>query len=160
MKKLIIFSLAIFGCTTQPAPVATPPAPQSEFRNLQVLPQTLTRDQLVAIMRSFTRGLGVRCDHCHVVTATQPRQEFDFPSDAKEKKRAARVMIQTVNELNRNWIPRVEAAAGEAPPAGGSEELRVTCWTCHRGKPEPEDPPPPPPPPPTPTPTPTPTTTG
>ena len=144
MKKLIIFSLAILGCTTQPAPVATPAATQSEFKNLQVLPQTLTRDQLIAIMRSFSRGLGVRCDHCHVVTATQPRQEFDFPSDAKETKRAARVMIQTVNDLNRNWIPRVEAAAGEAPSPGGSDELRVTCWTCHRGKPEPEDPPPPP----------------
>src|SRR5687767_14260686 len=100
MKKLIILSLAIFGCQTQPAPVATPAATpaatQSQFKNLQVLPQTLTRDQLVAIMRSFSRGLGVRCDHCHVVTATQPRQEFDFPSDAKETKRAARVMIQTV----------------------------------------------------------------
>ena len=144
MKKLIILTLAIFGCTTQPAPVATPPAPQSEFKNLQVLPGTLTRDQLVSIMRSFTRGLGVRCNHCHVVTATEPREQFDFPSDAKETKRAARVMIQTVNDLNRNWIPRVEAAAGEAPSAAGSNELRVTCWTCHRGKPEPEDPPPPP----------------
>lgn len=136
MKRAIaVIALVILGCTSvrQPAP-----PPQSEFKNLQVLPQTLTRPELVAIMRSFTRGLGVRCDHCHVVVATEPKQEFDFPNDAKETKRAARVMIQTVNALNRDFIPRVAAAAGEAPLPQG--EMYVTCWTCHRGKPEPEKP--------------------
>ena len=135
MKRVVVLvALVILGCTSirQPAP-----PPQSEFKNLQVLPHTLTRPELVGIMRSFTRGLGVKCDHCHVVVATEPKMEFDFPNDAKETKRAARIMIQTVQALNRDFIPRVEAAAGGAPVPG---EMYVTCWTCHRGQAEPEKP--------------------
>lgn len=129
-----VIALLILGCTTVRRPA--PPA-ESQFRNLQVLPHTLTRPELVAIMRSFTRGLGVRCEHCHVVVATEPKQEFDFPNDAKDTKRAARLMIQTVNALNRDFIPRVAVAAGKAPQPG---EMHVTCWTCHRGQAEPEKP--------------------
>ena len=49
------------------------------FENLQVLPQTTTRPELVAVMRSFATALGVRCVHCHVgedspnLTATSSR---------------------------------------------------------------------------------------
>ena len=154
MKKLAVLALSVvmLGCTMQsqqsapattPAPVvaATQGPPNPEFKNLQVLPRDLTRDQLITIMRSFNDGLGVRCDFCHVVTATEPRMQFDFPADTKEKKKAARVMIQTTMELNHTWIPRVKTALGEVEPAGAPEEIKVHCWTCHRGKSEPEDPP-------------------
>jgi photosynthetic reaction center cytochrome c subunit len=144
MKKLSIFTLLLaLACTSTPAN-APAVAPKSEFKNLKVLPQDIPREQLLATMRSFTRGLGVRCDHCHVVTATEPKQVLDFPSDAKETKRAARVMLQMVMQVNDTWIPRVQTAAGDPPPAAGAApEMRVMCWTCHRGKPEPEAPPPP-----------------
>lgn len=143
-RSLLLFAFLSFAC--QSAPTASPAAaPKSEFKNLQVLPQDISKDQLLATMRGFTRGLGVRCDHCHVQTATDPKPQFDFPNDAKEHKRAAREMARMVAQINGTWIPRVEAAAGEAPPAAGAEpEIHVSCWTCHRGKPEPEDPPAPP----------------
>ena len=141
---LAIGLILIAGCTTAQAPV-TPPAASSEFKNLQVLPRDITREELLATMRSFTRGLGVRCNHCHVVTATEPKEVLDFPADTKEEKRVARVMLRMVNDINGAWMPRVEEAEGEAHAAASNTapEMRVVCWTCHRGKPEPEMPPPP-----------------
>lgn len=156
MKHAIaLLSLAvILGCTTTQSPAteaqATPAV--SGAKNLKVLPRDLTRDQLIAIMRTFTRGLGVRCNHCHVVTATTPEEVLDFPSDAKEEKRVARVMIQMTKQINTEWLERVEQAEGHAKDASAepatssaTAEPRVGCWTCHRGKTEPEMPPPPPP---------------
>jgi hypothetical protein len=157
---LLSLTFTVLGCTaTQPAGTAPglPPAPSATqtapnaagHRNLQVLPRNLTRDELIAIMRNFTRSLGVRCNHCHVVTATTPEEKLDFASDAKEEKRVARVMIQMTNQINTAWLQRVEEAEGEehaqAAAGGAAEPPRVSCWTCHRGQVEPEMPPPPPP---------------
>ena len=140
---MILVIALLMGCTTTPTPSPAPVA--SEFKNVQVLPPTMTRPELIATMRTFTRGLGVRCNHCHVVTETTPEEKLDFPSDAKEEKRVARVMIQMANQINGAWMERVEAAEGHAPSAStGQPEQRVWCWTCHRGKVEPESPPAPP----------------
>lgn len=156
MKPTIIATvITLLGCTTastqypqpaaQPAPAAqaaqaSPPPPQ----NLQVLPRDIPRDQLIAIMRTFTRSLGVRCNHCHVVAASEPKEVLDFPSDAKEEKRVARVMIQMTQQINGAWMERVEAAEHGTEPHAAAEpaEQRVGCWTCHRGQREPEMPPP------------------
>ena len=151
-KTFAIALLFLLGCTTassqsqQPA-AAAPSASQtqSQFKNLQIFPKDIPRDDLIAAMRGFTRGLGVKCNHCHVVSATEPKEVLDFPNDAKEEKRVARVMIQMVSQINGTWLPRVEAAEGEHVTAE-QIETRVSCWTCHRGKTEPETPPPPPPP--------------
>ena len=157
MKHLAVAALAtllILGCTTATSTAPAAAQPQSEFKNLQVLPKTITRPELLATMRSFTRGLGVKCNHCHVVAATEPKEELDFPSDAKEEKRVARVMLQMTQQINGPWLEKVEAAEGHeeetdhAPAATATPaapaQLRVGCWTCHRGKTEPELPPPPP----------------
>lgn len=151
MRNLLTLALilAIAGCTSTtsaPAPAAAQKNP--ELRNVQVLPHTLSRQELIDVMRTFTRGLGVKCNHCHVVTATEPEEKLDFPSDAKEEKRVARVMIQMANQINTTWLERVEKAEGHTephvvPPLPADQ--RVWCWTCHRGKTEPELPPPPPP---------------
>ncbi|HYI11240.1 MAG TPA: c-type cytochrome [Thermoanaerobaculia bacterium] len=145
LKPATVAILLLLGCTTGQTPA--PAAPQSEFKNLRILPHTITRPELIATMRSFTRALGVRCNHCHVVTATEPREQHDFPSDAKEEKRVARVMMQMTGQINGAWMERVEEAEGheeEAAPSAAPQQ-RVGCWTCHRGKTEPELPPPPPP---------------
>ena len=148
MKKAFgLILLIVLGCTTstpQPAATATV-VPNPEFKNLQVLPKDITREQLLATMRGFTRGLGVRCNHCHVVTATEPEEKLDFPSDAKEEKRVARVMYQMAREINTTWMQRVEMAEGHTAEeaAAPGQPLKVSCWTCHRGKTEPETPPPP-----------------
>lgn len=148
---LVLVLVLILGCTTTAQTTPTVAQAPSEFKNVQVLPKTLTRQELIAIMRTFTRGLGVRCNHCHVVTETTPEEKLDFPSDAKEEKRVARVMIQMTQQINGAWLERVEEAEGhheEVTPEASATLLqpRVGCWTCHRGKTEPEMPPPPPPP--------------
>lgn len=149
-KRSISIAVIVFlaaGCTTMQS--STPPAAAAqnpEFKNVQVLPHTLTRQELISVMRTFTRGLGVKCNQCHVVTATEPEEKLDFASDAKEEKRVARVMIRMANDINHDWLARVEEAEGETPHAVAPlpAEQRVWCWTCHRGKLEPEMPPPPP----------------
>jgi hypothetical protein len=144
----ILAAFLVLGCTTlrdSSQPAATT---RSEFKNLLILPRDIPRDDLIATMRGFTRSLGVKCNYCHVVTTTTPKEELDFPSDAKEEKRVARVMMQMTRQINHEWMDRVEKAEGEHPPAPaaveGEEMPRVSCWTCHRGHDEPEMPPPPP----------------
>lgn len=134
----VLTAVLVLGCTTA-ANQTQSAAPPSEFKNLQILPRTITRPELMNVMRGFTRGLGVRCDHCHAPT-NPPSDHPDFPSDAKEEKRVARVMMQMAAQINGAWMERVQTATGRETGAG------VTCWTCHRGKPLPEAPPPPPPP--------------
>jgi len=141
MKRTAVLALiAVLGCTTATSqrPQQTPAA-QSAYKNLQVLPKDIPREQLLATMRGFTRGLGVRCNHCHVVKETTPKEVLDFPADTKAEKRNARVMLRMVHDINGKWIPLVDPGVTPGEP-------RVTCWTCHRGKPEPEAPPKPEPP--------------
>ena len=136
MKRVAVLALlATLACTTAQSPAPATAAPKSNYKNLQVLPKDIPREELLATMKGFTRALGVRCNHCHVVTATTPKEEFDFASDAKDEKKNARTMILMTRAINKSWVPRV------------AKDATVGCWTCHRGKPEPESPPPPPGPP-------------
>ncbi|HEX7151371.1 MAG TPA: c-type cytochrome [Thermoanaerobaculia bacterium] len=146
MKMTATLSLLlILGCTSmQQRPVATAAAQtQSQFKNLQILPRDIPREQLLTIMRGFTRSLGVKCNECHVVTATEPKEQLDFAADTKEEKRVARVMMQMTSQINGAWMERVEAAEGhhEETTEAAPSDPRVSCWTCHRGKKEPEMPP-------------------
>jgi hypothetical protein len=101
---------------------------QGVGRNLKVLPQNITHDELISTMRGFARSLGVRCDHCHVPNPPDAAEVFDFPSDEKKAKNDARIMIRMTRTINGgNYISKV---ASDAEP--------VTCWTCHRGQKEPE----------------------
>lgn len=135
-QRLTIFFLAaaLTACTAIQQQKAAPP--RSEFRNLQVFPQDIPREELIETMRGFTRALGVKCNLCHVVTQTEPKTEFDFASDAKPEKNVARTMLRMTMNINSKWISAVPVEANETRP-------NVSCWTCHRGKQEPELPPPP-----------------
>jgi len=101
-----------------------PRADQGQFKNLKVLPQTITHDELIATMRNFSRSLGVRCEHCHVQITPPPgsKQDMDFASDAKPEKNVARQMIRMVNSVNTTYLAQIN-------PAGEN----VQCMTCHRG---------------------------
>lgn len=94
-----------------------------QFRNLRVLSPTITHDEMIATMRGYARALGTRCEHCHVQTATEPKDEFDFPKDAKPEKRVARTMIAMTRLINTQYVSKVNEH-GQA----------VTCLTCHRGR--------------------------
>ena len=106
----------------------TPPTP----KNLKVLPKDMDGRQVVNVMRGFTQALGVRCVYCHVPGANeQDLNTYDFASDEKEHKKAARSMLRFTESLNHDFPMDV----GDEPEPG---QYRVTCWTCHRGEKEPQ----------------------
>jgi hypothetical protein len=95
---------------------ASEPAPP-RWESLQVLPSDLPEADLLAVMKEMSRGLGVRCTHCH----TEDRAAEDKPSKAK-----ARDHLKMTLELERDWF-----ASEDAP--------RVTCRTCHGGRVKPRN---------------------
>jgi hypothetical protein len=115
-------------------------ADTGEFHNLQIFPQNITHDELIANMRGFARALGTRCDHCHAANPPGSKEQFDFASDAKPEKNAARAMMRMVHSANNDYLAKIN-------PHG----QMVTCNTCHRGHTVPdanapaESTPPPPP---------------
>ncbi len=108
--------------------LAAPLAAQipEKFTNLKVFPADVPRRQLIDTMRAFTGALGVRCNHCHVGENVTTLEGFDFASDAKETKQAARAMMALTREAN--------AAIEKAKPGAA----RVGCMTCHHGVTKPE----------------------
>ena len=124
MKRPLRFALAI----SLPAAllllaglIATAEAQEvpSKFTNLQVLPEDITKDELLQTMKLITKSLGVKCEFCH---RTETR---DYASDEIKEKLVARKMMQMVERMNRelfNWE--------DAPKA--------TCFMCHRGERKPQ----------------------
>ncbi len=69
---------------------------------------------LRGVMETYTRDLGVGCDHCHV--------EGDWASDEVLMKLVARRMFEIQQGLEGEYLP----------------EGALSCWTCHRGETLPE----------------------
>ncbi len=110
----------------QPAPA------RAQFKNLKVLPRTISQADLTNTMKRFSQSLGVRCTHCHVGEEGKPLSTFDFASDKKVNKEIARDMIRLTQRLNSRDLPAI----------GGLHIGQVTCYTCHRGAKEPARSPP------------------
>ena len=94
-----------------------------KFTNLKVLPKDISRQELQSTMRGFAFALNVRCEHCHVEKAGGKKFEMDFAADDKEAKKTARVMLEMVAAINRDYISKVT----KTPP------IQVQCVTCHHG---------------------------
>ena len=126
--------------------------------NLKVLPKDMPRPQVIRVMRTFTNGLGVRCQHCHVGEGND-LSKFDFASDAKPTKEIARKMMVMATDINAKYlagivVPTPPTAPDAAPPAtppaaaapsapAGPAGPKVTCFSCHRGALKPVTAPPP-----------------
>ena len=145
MRRLVELTAAIavlavvVGCAAVSRQKAEPPRPDDfQFHNLHVLPQNVTREELIITMRKFEQALGVECEHCHAALppgAPMPKprghhdldKPLDFASDAKTEKRSARTMMRMVLTINRDYVSKVEDVYTTA-----------SCWTCHRGKTQPD----------------------
>ena len=87
-----------------------------DYENLQVLPQDITASELFANMKRLTIALGVYCNSCH-------RNDVrDYASDEIVMKQKARDMMRMVEQMNAGL------------PADATDDAKVTCFTCHRGK--------------------------
>ena len=109
-------------------PAATQGIPD-EFTNLEVLPDDISRRELIGVMRGFSGGLGVRCTHCHTVSDNFDSPDDDFASDEKPAKGKARAMMAMVQAINGDHIGQLANR--------GEHELEVGCITCHAGRAQP-----------------------
>jgi tetratricopeptide (TPR) repeat protein len=95
----------------------------AQFTNLQYFPKTISRDELIGVMRGFSFSLNVRCQYCHAVKEGASLKDADFASDEKETKRTARNMLRMVDAINQDYIAKL----------GRQAPHPVACVTCHHG---------------------------
>ena len=109
----------------------SPYRPQSKWKNLKVLPQDISKDSLMHLMKGYTSALSVKCNYCHVPKKDDP-EKLDFAADDKIEKEIARGMIKMTNDLNENYFrPHF--------PEPKPKQVHVgNCVLCHRGAPNPE----------------------
>ena len=102
--------------------------------DLKVLPKTWSRQQVGALMQTFTKSLGVQCAHCHEVDPNAPPPQpgqnprLDYALDTKPEKEIARNMIKMVMSINEATRATTDDASVE----------KVSCFTCHRGEDKPD----------------------
>ena len=97
---------------------------KKEWKNLKVLPQDISDEELKTVMRSYNKALGVKCSYCH--TTVEGTDKMDFASDAKKAKEYARGMIKMTQEINANYFnwENIE----------NTQDIKVVdCTMCHRG---------------------------
>jgi hypothetical protein len=133
-----LFAAAVFAVSTvaqapqsAPAPVGGPPPPpplqvRPAPTNLKVLPKDLTGEQVHEIMEQWEGSLGAHCNTCHTADpkniGPNGRPRLNFADDSKEEKATARKMYQMTEEINRNYVAKIDSSGAA-----------VTCGTCHRG---------------------------
>jgi len=82
------------------------------YKNIQVF-KAMPASELETTMAFISGSLGVKCNCCHV---------NPFEKDDKPTKQTARRMIRMVFDLNKGSF---------------NGDKAVSCYTCHRGKPQP-----------------------
>ena len=99
---------------------------QEKFKNLKVLPKTITEKELDKLMDGYCNALGIGCDYCHA--KEKVTGNMDFVSDTKGEKEISRKMITMTAEINKKYFDY----------NGGSVVIQsVTCITCHHKNPIP-----------------------
>jgi hypothetical protein len=108
MKLSHATALAVFVCLplvaqkppdssqTPPAVPAKRPNIPDHFTNLTVLPKTITKPELMGIMKQFAVTMKVRCSYCHAVS--DDLSEGSFASDEKPPKEEARKLMRLIHE--------------------------------------------------------------
>ena len=88
----------------------------SVFKNLKVL-GGFPAENLLHAMNSWSRALGVSCNHCH--------ETNDWALDSNPKKDVARQMSQMTTKINE-YLANINGLT--------SERHIVNCTSCHNGK--------------------------
>ena len=149
--KQLRFGATLFGAVVLAAAVVSaqaPAAPAGQGRgggragggaqaaplqNLKVFPQGTTMQDILPTMRGFEAALQVECGHCHQWEG-QGNPTNNFAADVKPQKEIARAMIRMVDSINQ----QIQAGVSATNLRTGDQIQKVTCATCHRGKPIPQ----------------------
>ena len=110
--------------------IAAMKPPDSNHKNLQILPKDISDQQLDSIMHSYNDALGVNCKFCHVPVTGFP-DSLDFASDAEPMKEEARKMLRMNIYINKTYFYFDKNIRPEYLKT-------VTCNTCHQGEAFPE----------------------
>lgn len=105
--------------------------PMPRPSNLKVLPNDISHDSLIYLMKEYSVSLGVKCNFCHVKSEVDSTR-LNFASDDNKHKNMARYMMKMTSEINEQYFK--EENGGEV--AHGA--LMVSCFTCHNGNKEPK----------------------
>ena len=105
----------------------TPEEKEEKPKNLKVLSKNISHDELISLMKNYSKSLGVKCGFCHVSTGEGKQTQFDFASDTKPTKDIARKMIKMTNTINKKYIDKI----------GGHKFEKISCVTCHMGSTQP-----------------------
>ncbi len=113
-------------------PAGSPPAhehghgPMPPPTNLQVLPKTMTGEQVHEVMHKWEADLGSECSTCHAANpknlGPNGKPRLNFADDSKPEKATARLMARMVQEINTQYIGKIDNSGQP-----------VSCGTCHRG---------------------------
>lgn len=93
--------------------------------NFKVLPQDITHDSLIGIMKGFNKALGVKCGFCHAKSDLDS-SKLNFASDEKKHKKFARYMMKMTADINANYFNFKKSSRPDTIQV-------ITCVTCHRG---------------------------
>jgi hypothetical protein len=96
-----------------------------KMKDPKVLPADFPAAKLSAVMKGFTRALGVRCPYCHVGQEGKPLETFDFVSDKNPNKERAREMYRMLGDINAHL---------EKITPSGDQRVNMWCNTCHAGR--------------------------
>ncbi len=95
--------------------------------NLKILSKNIPEDSLYNIMEGYEQALGVQCGHCHIMKDRNGLE--DYASDSIRAKITCRQMMLMTDSLNRK---------NTSSFFFGSTVQKITCITCHKGKPVPD----------------------
>jgi len=135
MKKTFTTILLLLGCLVMIgglfafksySPEQDMYEPQTQWKNLKVLPQDISKDSLFGLMENYSLALGVNCNHCHIPRKDDP-SKLDFVSDEKIEKEIARGMIVMTDEINEKYFKP------HFPEPKPEQVLIANCVMCHRG---------------------------
>ena len=129
IKKKYLITLMLASVVTFTALTSMKPEEEG-FKNLKVLPKTLSHDQLENVMHVWSGSLGVHCDFCHA--RNEDGKGLNFVSDAKPEKKMAREMYLMMNKINSKYFEAKKDSLGMMMTSG------VNCYSCHRGTSHPE----------------------
>ena len=129
MRILVLAGAALITAAAPAAAQQQAHFPPDSLTNVRVIPAGTPVIQVIGMMRNFAGWLGVRCQYCHIGEEGQPLESFDFASDEKRTKLAAREMLRMVQAINRDFLTQV--------PQRPQPPLEVNCETCHHGVPRP-----------------------
>jgi hypothetical protein len=104
-------ALLVLICATLTAQQPTPAAPSTPkptvipdtFTNLKVLPTTIAKPELMAIMKQLAVTFKVRCSYCHEVS--DDLTEGNFASDTKPTKDQARKLLTLIHQSTTTLKP-------------------------------------------------------